>query len=529
MTAKRPKTYNSWYKIIIYIGILSISTYYIYYRIFKTLPLELRPVDIVFALLILIVEILEAFEFFIYFRNNLLYKKKSPKTPRVDEKKLGEVDIFIATLNEEDELLEGTLKACKRLNYPNKVHVYLCDDGEREHLKDLAEKYGANYLGRTTHLCAKAGNYNYALKHSSSPYIAIFDADMRPKKNFLLETMPFFVKRKKLGFVQTPQSFRNPDIFQARFSKKMPCEQDYFYKYIQLARNNVNSTILCGTNCVISRQALKEAGGFSQASIAEDVATGMIIESKGYRGIAISKELAYGETIDSYSAFLKQRSRWGRGCIQTAKAYDILRLKGLNLRQKLDYIVAINYWYFGFRRLLFMTLPLLFVFFNIIAIEADLKVFIPLFFAQYLLKRFIIDALERNHRSATWSKIYELIQAPYLAVVTIKEFLGFSNKKFVVTPKNRPNKHSTLDYIMLAIHFILLLISGAALALAIYKSQLENFEIYAIPIIWIFVNLCYLLAAVTFDLRDSTRTNYDVKAKKRYGLGSFISIIWRKK
>ena len=167
------------------------------------------------------------------------------------------------------------------MEYPKKVHIYLCDDGERGELEDLAKEFGAHYLARKRHDFAKAGNYNYALKQSSSPFVAVFDADMRPSKDFLMKTMPFFVKRKKLGFVQTPQCFRNPDIFQARFSKKMPCEQDYFYRYIQLARNNTQSTILCGTNCVISRAALKEVGGFARATIAEDVATGMLMEAKG--------------------------------------------------------------------------------------------------------------------------------------------------------------------------------------------------------------------------------------------------------
>ena len=526
MTPKPQK--NSAYKIAIYSLILVISLFYIVYRCVATLPLSLRPIDIIFAIVILLVEIIETFEFIVYFYNNLIYKKKSPKTPAVKAEKLAEVDIFIATLNEDNELLEETLKACHRLDYPKPVHIYLCDDGERDYLKPLAEKYGATYLARKSHYSAKAGNYNYALKHSTSPYVALFDADMRPKKNFLLETMPFFAKYKKVGFVQTPQSFRNPDFFQARFSKKMPCEQDYFYKHIQLARNNINSTILCGTNCVVSRQALKEVGGFSQSTIAEDIATGMLIEAKGYRAFAIKKNLARGEAADNYHDFLKQRSRWGRGCIQTAKFYDIFRIKGLTLRQKLDYLVAINYWHFGVRRLLFLVLPLLFVFFNIIAIEANLQFFIPLFLVQYLLKRFVIDLTDQNHRSATWNKIYEIIQMPYLAITNTKELLH-TNREFIVTPKKSIIKTTLVDYYMLAVHFVLLLISGAGLALAIYKSQLENFTIYVIPIIWIFANLCYLLIAVIFDLRESTRTGYNPKTKKRYNFSSFLSILWRKK
>ena len=529
MSVFKPKPLNNRYKIIIYFTILAINLAYIIYRIFATLPLTLRPIDIFFAVIVLAIEIVESLEFLVYFINNLVYKKKSPKIPKVNPDKLKDVDIFIATINEDDRLLSKTLKACKNLEYPKKIHVYLCDDGERDHLRKLAAKYGATYLGRKSHYSAKAGNYNHALKHSDSPYVAFFDADMCPKKDFLLKTMPFFAKYQKVGFVQTPQSFRNPDFFQSRFSKQMPCEQDYFYKHIQLARNNINSTILCGTNCVVSRQALKEVGGFSQTTVAEDIATGMLIESKGYRGIAINKTLARGEAVNNYADFLKQRSRWGRGCIQTQKAYNILKLKGLNLRQKADYLVAINYWHFGLRRFAFMALPLLFVFFNIIAIEADMKIFLPLFLANYFLKRFVIDFFEKNHRSATWNTIYEIIQMPYLAIAILKE-LFYTNRKFIVTPKSTKisKKISKVDYLMLFIHFALLLICGTGAALASYKSQLKNFYIYIIPLVWITINLCYELVAVIFSVRSSTEDNFNPKSKKKYGIKSFLSIIWRK-
>ena len=42
---------------------------------------------------------------------------------------------------------------------------------------------------------------------------------MCPTKNFLKTTLPFFFENpeEKIGFVQLPQSFITPDIFQYRF------------------------------------------------------------------------------------------------------------------------------------------------------------------------------------------------------------------------------------------------------------------------------------------------------------------------
>ena len=358
---------------------------------------------------------------------------------------------------------------------------------------------------------------------------------MRPTADFLLKTIPFF-NEEKMGFVQTPQSFKNPDIFQAKLSRETPFEQDYFYHYIQIARNRTNSVIMCGTNCVLSREALKKAGGFAQATIAEDVATGMLMEAKGYRGIAIDEVLAYGENINSVGAFLKQRSRWGRGCIQTAKAYGIFRIKGLKLGQKLDYFVAINYWCFGLKRMLYMLLPLLFAFFGIIAIQGDLLTISIIFFTQYLLKRFVIDWLERGYKSSTWSKIYEIIQAPYMAMVILGELIGISIKKFSVTPKGNSNqkrggdanKKAKRSIKLLICHLVLLGLNAAGIVVAAMRAQDAGIYLYVIPIVWMGINSFYLLFALLFDIRGSR--NYKAfrpNSVKHYGFKSYFGLFKR--
>ena len=517
-------------KFLVYLISLAATVVYIGYRLAFTMPFNLYAIDIIFGLIVIFVEIIEALEFGVYFWHVLRPDKVSPKAPKIKDEDFPDVDVFVATYNEDEDLLAKTLEACSKMKYPNKkkVHIYLCDDGHRDSLKKLAKKYGAEHIVRENNNFAKAGNYNHALKVTNSPYIAIFDADMRPTPDFLLKTVPFFHDDEKVGFVQAPQSFKNPDIFQARLSKQTPFEQDYFYHYIQIARNKTNSVIMCGTNCVLSRTALKKAGGFAQATIAEDVATGMLIERKGFRGIAIDDVIAYGESVNSVPAFLKQRSRWGRGCIQTAKAYGIFRFKGLKLGQRLDYFVAINYWCFGLKRMLYMILPLLFAFIGIIAIQGDLVVFSIIFFTQYLLKRFVIDWLERGYKSSTWSKIYEIIQAPYMAIVIFGELIGISSKKFSVTPKGNNNKKRGGDLRLIIAHLLLFGANIAGIVVASIRVQDTGINLYLIPIIWMGVNTFYLLFALLFDFRRSRQyKNFKPNAVKHYGIKSYLGLLKR--
>ena len=61
----------------------------------------------------------------------------------------------------------------------------------------------------------------------------------------------------KMGFIQTPQSFYNPDLFQFNFysEKRIPNEQDFFFREINVGRNRANAPIYAGSNTLISREA----------------------------------------------------------------------------------------------------------------------------------------------------------------------------------------------------------------------------------------------------------------------------------
>jgi cellulose synthase (UDP-forming) len=286
---------------------------------------------------------------------------------------------------------------------------------------------------------------------------------------------------------------------------------------------------MCGTNCVLRRSALKKVGGFARSSIAEDVATGMMIESKGFEAIAIDKVLARGEAVNNYAGFLRQRSRWGRGCIQTGRNYGIFSMRGLKLRQKFDYFTAISYWFFGVRRLFYMILPLLFAYFGIIAIEGDLRVFMGIFLAQYILKRFVIDWAEGGYKSSTWMKIFETIQAPYMAWVVLKESV-FSSRKFEVTRKGANDEKKGTGIKMALAHFGLLALNGGGIATAILKMRESGIELYLIPVVWMVVNSVYLSVAIIFDLRRSHGyANFEPGKAKRFGVKTLLSIIWRER
>ena len=509
------------FKFIFYTITIILSFIYIVFRTFYTLPLGLGAFALCVSIIVLLIEIWEFFDFFVYYLNILIVNKKSPKIPDLNNIfEYPDIDVLIATLNEHESLLENTILACKNMKYPDKskVHIYVCDDGNRANIKKLSEKLDVNYISRLSNKNAKAGNYNHALYLISSPYVATFDADMAPTENFLLTTLPFFFdtsttnykkntsnqKSKGIGFVQLPQSFINPDIFQYRFhlANKIPFEQDYFYHSIQIGKNVTNSAVCCGTNTLFSRKALDDCGGFALNTISEDIATGMIIESKGYKCLALDNVEAYGIAANDLTGFVKQRTRWARGCIQILKKYKIMGNNGLSFRQKLEYLSCISYWFFGIRRMIYLLTPLLFSIFGVIIVDCNLTTFICLWLPAYLLKRFALDAVEGHKRSSTWNIIYETILTPVLFKESLKDLFGFGGSKFEVTPKFAPKpKMSKTNIKLLFSHFTLLTLNIIGLIMCIWRMTNTNATVYILSLVWIISNIFYLAISVIFDLR----------------------------
>ena len=316
-----------WFALNMYFTIL-----YLVWRIFFTIPFEYGTVSVVAGVSLLVVEILGMVEAFIHFVN--MYSVENYPFPKnLPPDQFPDVDIFIATYSEPVDLLYKTVHGCTRMKYPdkNKVHIYLCDDGHRAEMKELAHRLGVNYLDREDHKGAKAGNLNNALAHSDSPYVVTFDADMIPRSNFLMRTIPYFVEcdlknrgkkeedKVKLGFLQSPQSFYNLDLFQFNLysEQRIPNEQDYFYKDIQVARTKTNSVIYGGSNTVLRREALESIGGFYTEAITEDFATGLLLEKEQYVSLGTAEPLASGLSPQDLKDLIQQRVRWARGVIAT--------------------------------------------------------------------------------------------------------------------------------------------------------------------------------------------------------------------
>ncbi|MCR5420281.1 MAG: cellulose synthase catalytic subunit [Lachnospiraceae bacterium] len=499
------------------------SIIYLIWRVLYTIPFEYGAVSVFAGVALLVVEILGLVESSVHHYN--LYGVYRPVLPEIEDDEFPDVDIYISTYNEPEEVLIKTINGCKYMKYPdlNKVHIYLCDDGHRAKMKEFAKRMGINYLDRDNHDGAKAGNLNHAMSKTTSPYIVTFDADMIPRSNFLLRTIPYFIGMEKenigkpekeqthLGFVQAPQAFYNPDLFQYYLysEERIPNEQDYFYRDIQVSRNKSNCVIYGGSNTVLSRKALNDIGGFYTETITEDFATGMLIQKKGYKCIAIDEVLASGLSATDLKSLINQRVRWARGVITTNRKMHTMWSKDLTPAQKINYWASVWYWYAPVKRLIYYMCPILYGVFGYMVIKCTLGQILVFWLPMYITQTLSLRVMSHNLRTAKWTGIYETILFPFLLIPVLMETIGIKMKKFKVTKKGAVESEAGKNNIYITPFAFLVVLS----IIGIYNCIKQIFDSNdlgpAVVLFWLVINLYSLVMAMFFVMGRNYVRKYD--------------------
>lgn len=484
----------------LYISTLITTIIYLIWRGLYTLPWEESLFAIIFGIALWGAEIVSNFTAII-----LIWSKNKAENivkPEIDDDSLyPDIDVLIATHNEDVDILVKTLNGVVNMDYPqkDKVHVYISDDTARPEVKVLADEFGVGYIGLADNKHAKSGNFNNALSKTNSPLVATFDADMIPYSNFLLETVPYFIDNqiqrakddsvKPLGLVQTPQSFYNADLFQFNlFSEThIPNEQDFFSRELNVYNNVHEAAIYTGSNTVIARAAIEAAGGFPTDTITEDFELGALINMEGYKNISTLEPLASGLTPTDVPSVLKQRIRWGRGVVQSVHNLNLIFNRKLNFRQKLVYLNSYLYWWSFLRRLLFIFAPILYTAFDIKVVNTDFWFLLVFWLPSYFLMHNVMTDISSDLRTQRWGEIQETIFAPFLVLPVLFQAIGLKETKFKVT--NKGSTQSRRDKLYVIPHAIMLI-------LAVYGLVRFNYGKFGIEIFYGSVISFWLLSHI---------------------------------
>jgi exo-beta-1,3-glucanase (GH17 family)/cellulose synthase/poly-beta-1,6-N-acetylglucosamine synthase-like glycosyltransferase len=236
------------------------------------------------------------------------------------------VSIHIPAYREPPEMLKLTLDSVARLEYPNFECVLIINntpDPElwqpiEEHCRILGDRF--KFLRVDNLEGFKAGALRLAQLHTAADakIIGVLDADYVVQPNWLKDLVPLFAD-PKVGLVQAPQDHRDGD--RSVMHHVMNGEYAGFFDIGMVQRNEVNAIIVHGTMCMIRRDALDAAGGWSSDTICEDTDLGLTILELGWLAHYTNTRYGHGLLPDNFEAFKKQRHRWAYGGFQILKKH----------------------------------------------------------------------------------------------------------------------------------------------------------------------------------------------------------------
>jgi len=406
------------------------------------------------------------------------------------------VDVFIPTYNESVELVRKTLLAAIAMDYPHRT--WLLDDGRRPEMQALAEELGCDYLARPDNRDAKAGNLNHALAHSNGEFVAVFDADHAPRRDFLLKTLGYF-DDTGVAFVQTPQEFFNLDSFQHRRRSgggPLWTEQSLFFRVIQRGKDYWNAAFFCGSCAVVRRASLDRIGGFATGTVTEDLHTSIRLHAAGFSSVFHAEALAFGIAPESVAPFISQRIRWGQGAMHVWRKEGILTCRGLSWAQRLNYFASVLTYFDGWQKAVFYAAPVFVLITGNMPLVSGGWEFLLHFAPYYLLSFWVFEEVGRGYGRTLFIEQYNMARFAAFAWATLA--LLFPFMKFKVTPKGagagRATRFTLAQWTVLGINLVAIPV-GIALYLRGGALPVEGL---VVNVMWASVNIALAIAVLTF-------------------------------
>jgi cellulose synthase (UDP-forming) len=425
------------------------------------------------------------------------------------------VDVFIPTYNESREVLEATLAGARALDYPpERVRVWVLDDGRRPWLRELCAAGSVGYFARPSNEHGKAGNLNFALPRTAGELVLVIDADFVLEPQFLYRTAGFLVYQERVALVQTPQHFRNPDPVQHNLlgTGAWTEEQHFFMNVVQSGRDAYENAFCVGSGWLVKRACLEDMGGFPQGSICEDLEISYVLRGRGLRTLFLNEPLAVGLAPESLPEYVKQRVRWCTGTLQHLfLPTGPLRGAGLSLLDRVFYLEPVVCWLTYPFILMLLAAPILYWFTGVTALDAPGEgaalVLLPRFLAGYVLWHW----LSRGKVMPPVAMLHRTLPAFHLTAAIAKTLLSPFGAPFQVTAKGEARDRVVVrwSFLWLFLAPAVALLAGMAMNLTGYCEVVAVNEYTPLDVLWgaytvVLLLLCALVCVELPKRGDAT-------------------------
>ena len=286
------------------------------------------------------------------------------------------------------------IDAVCEMDYPRELFEIQVLDDSTDETRDIAELavrrhaargFNIRHLHRIDRRGYKAGALAAGLHESTGKYIAIFDADFIPSKDFLKRTLPYLEERPELGMVQARWGHINQDY--SLLTKIQSIMLDAHFVLEHGGRNRAGCFFnFNGTAGVWRRDAIDDAGGWQHDTLTEDLDLSYRAQLRGWKFLFVPDLVSPAEVPVEMNSFKSQQHRWAKGSIQTCMKLlpEILTSKQpFGVKAEAFFHLSANFNYLLMSLLSILMFPAMWVRYNMGWTEM-LLIDVPLFLAATL-------------------------------------------------------------------------------------------------------------------------------------------------
>lgn len=229
------------------------------------------------------------------------------------------VSLIVPAYNEEVNAV-SSLNNLLRQDYPN-FDVIFVDDGSKDMTyQKVLEAFRDNPKVQifTKPNGGKASALNFGIEQSFADFVVCIDADTKLYPNAISLMMRHFNGNEevaKIGAVAGNVKVGNQINM---LTKWQAIEYTTSQNFDRMAYANINAiTVVPGAIGTFRRAALDAAGGLTTDTLAEDCDLTIRINRAGYAIVNENDAIAMTEAPETVKQFVKQRTRWSFGVMQT--------------------------------------------------------------------------------------------------------------------------------------------------------------------------------------------------------------------
>lgn len=253
----------------------------------------------------------------------MLLALKPPKVRDNEELKVFPFVTVQLPLFNEKYVVKRLLEAVSRLDYPkDRLEIQILDDSTDETSDLIREFLMENdeagfefvHIQREDRTGYKAGALAYGTELSKGEFIAVFDADFVPDRQFLRQTVPQF-QNTEVGVVQTRWLHINEG--HSMLTRAQALMLNTHFSVEHLGRKNANGFInFNGTAGVWRKECIQSAGGWQADTLTEDLDLSFRAQIKGWKFEYLFDVGSPAELPLTFDSYRTQQFRWSKGAAE---------------------------------------------------------------------------------------------------------------------------------------------------------------------------------------------------------------------